>query len=150
MNILLAFLFIAVYGCSREEVPEETGSGNEDYTSLLVDGVYLIDDTDGGGYISASNLALISGDFDNATLILSIANVTAPGTFILSSSDDASYQINSPFENYNLDNPGSHLTVVITEIYPGTLKGLKGTFEGELYNDAGDFITITDGQFEDH
>lgn len=153
MHFLIANLLVmlTVTSCSRNEVPDNTQELN-DYTSLKVDGTEFIDDIDGGGFISASGWANISGDFSNSTIAISFPGATATGTYTLSSGDGdfAGYTVLSPAQTYSLANAGSWFTVEITEIYAGTLSGMKGTFEGELYNAAGDHIVITEGKFEDH
>lgn len=145
-------LIITISSCSRNEVPDNTTEELNDYTAMTVNGIRLVDDTSGGGFISGSNLASIGGDFGNSTLAITFSNAVVAGDFDLSSAngDFAGYTITTPSSVYSLGNSGSWITVTITDIYAGTLKGLKGTFEGVLYNAAGESITITDGEFEDH
>lgn len=145
----ILFLLIST-SCNRDETSNNDDTA-KDYTSLKVDGTYMIDEEDGGGYISASDVASISGDFDTKTFIMIINDVTAEGTYVLDATDDCSFTLSPDLDGmYSLNHAGSHITAVFDVIDDGSpFKGVKGTFDGVLYNGNGDYITITEGEFED-
>lgn len=147
--IAILFLLITI-SCNKDETSNNDDTA-KDYTSLKVDGTYMIDEEDGGGYISASDVASVSGDFDSKTFIMIINDVTAEGTYVLDASDDCSFTISPDIDGmYSLNHAGSHITAVFDVIEDGSpFKGIKGTFDGVLYNGNGGYITITEGEFED-
>lgn len=151
---LYAILFLSLLtatACNKEKSPDEENPALADYTSMKVNGVFMEDTESGGGYLSGSNNAAISGDFaDGSVLYLYIDEVLATGNFNLgAASDDATYT-DASGEIFSLSNSGSYLSVTVSEIEPNeVIKGIAGTFEGRLYDDAGNFVEITEGEFSD-
>ncbi len=155
MRIYLCTLALLAIGssfvsCNKEETPNDN-TAVEDFTALKVDGIYKEDTESGGGYISGSNEAAVSGDFsDGDVLFILVDDAASTGTYILDAvTDDCTYS-RADGEIFSLSNAGSSITFTIDEISAsGVIRGMKGTFSGELFNDSGESITITEGEFSD-
>lgn len=148
--LTLISLSSAFVACNRDDVPSDN-TALEDFTSLKVDGVYKEDSESGGGYISGSNEAAVSGDFsDGDVLFILVDDAGTTGTYTLDEvTDDCTYS-RADGEIFSLSHPGSSITFTIDEISAsGVIRGMKGTFSGELFNDSGESITITEGEFSD-
>lgn len=148
--ILLAFTSIAFTACNKEEITDNATSV-QDFTSLKVDGVYLEDTESGGGYVSGSNVASVSGDFaDGSVLFIMVEDAGTNGDYTLDAATDDCVYTTSDGVIYSLSNGASHISFTIDEIQAdGVIRGLKGSFEGELYSASGDVIAITEGAFSD-
>ncbi len=150
-------LFLLVAGmllsaCNKEDAPEpQKNNGQEDFTSMKVNGVYYEDATSGGGYISGSGNAAISGSFANGEdFYIYIDGAPDAGTYTLNAADDDCAFTDASGKQFSLSYGASNMTVEITDVEVNdVIKGIAGTFEGRLYSNDGDFVDITEGEFSD-
>lgn len=148
--ILPTVIFIAFTACNKEETINDP-TGVQDFTSLKVDGVYMEDTESGGGYVSGSNVASVSGDFaDGSVLFIMVEDAGTTGNYTLDPATDDCVYTTGAGEIYSLSNGASHISFTIDEIQAdGVIRGLAGSFDGELYSASGEVIAITEGTFSD-